>query len=102
MGFFKKTKGSIISDAFQLVDDHANLPKGLMYDVSLYEDYLTIKECFGKQEATLNYEQITDVFYGMETEITEKNKSVGLSGVRSFCKALYNPQKMCYTIKKAD
>lgn len=76
MGFFTKTKGSIISDAFQLVENHANLTKGLMYDVALYDDHLTIKLAFGKQEATLNYSQITDVFYGMETEITEKSKSV--------------------------
>ena len=76
MGFFSKTKGSIISDAFQLVDDHANLTKGLMYDVALYDDHLTIKVAFGKQEATLNYSQITDVFYGLQTEVTTKNKSV--------------------------
>lgn len=75
MGFFTKTKGSIISDAFKLVEDHANLTKGLMYDVNLYEDHLTIKVAFGKQEATLKYDQITDVYYGMETEIISKNKS---------------------------
>lgn len=76
MGFFSKTKGSIISDSFKLCEAHANLPKDLMYDVALYDDYLTIKVAFGKQEATLNYSQITDVFYGMETEITAKSKSV--------------------------
>ena len=46
-----------------------------MYDVALYDDYLNIKLCFGKQEAKLNYNQITDVFYGMETEIIQKEKS---------------------------
>lgn len=76
MGLFSKTKGSIISDAFKLCENHANLTKDLMYDVALYDDYLTIKVAFGKQEATLKYSQITDVFYGLETEIVEKNKSV--------------------------
>lgn len=77
MGFFTKTKGSIISDAFKLCEAHANLQAGLMYDVALYDDHLTIKLPFGgKQEATLNYSQVTDVFYGMETEIVEKSKSV--------------------------
>ena len=76
MGFFSKTKGSIISDSFKLCEAHANLQPNLMYDVALYDDHLTIKLCFGKQEATLNYNQITDVFYGMETEITTKSKSV--------------------------
>ena len=76
MGFFSKTKGSIISDAFKLCENHANLTKDLMYDVALYDDYLTIKVAFGKQEATLKYSQITDVFYGLETEIVEKSKSV--------------------------
>lgn len=75
MGFFTKTKGSIISDSFMLINDHANLKANLMYDVALYDDYLNIKLCFGKQEAKLNYKQITDVFYGMETEIIEKDKS---------------------------
>ena len=75
MGFFTKTKGSIISDSFMLIEDHANLKAKLMYDVALYDDYLNVKLCFGKQEAKLNYSQITDVFYGMETEITQKEKS---------------------------
>ncbi|MBR5580075.1 MAG: hypothetical protein IKW26_02100 [Treponema sp.] len=78
MGFFRKTKGSIISDAFMLIEDHANLKAKLMYDIALYEEYLTIKLAFGKQEATLSYNQITDIFYGMETEIiNEKKSSIG-------------------------
>ena len=76
MGFFTKTKGSIISDAFKLCENHANLTKDLMYDIALYDDHLTIKVCLGKQEATLNYSQITDVFYGLEAEVTQVSKSV--------------------------
>lgn len=76
MGLFTKTKGSIISDAFKLCETHANLTKDLMYDVALYDDHLTIKVAFGKQEATLKYSQITDVFYGLETEVTQVSKSV--------------------------
>lgn len=77
MGFFTKTKGSIISDSFKLVEAHANLQAGLMYDVALYDDHLTIKLPFGgKQETTLNYSQITDVFYGLQTEVVTTGKSV--------------------------
>ena len=76
MGFFTKTKGSIISDAFKLVEAHANLQENLMYDVALYGDHLTIKLPFGgKQQTTLKYSQITDVFYGQQTEIKKVNKS---------------------------
>lgn len=76
MGFFTKTKGSIISDAFKLVEAHANLQANLMYDVALYNDHMTIKIPLGKQETTLHYSQITDVFYGLKTEVTQVSKSV--------------------------
>ena len=46
-----------------------------MYDIALYDDYLNIKLAFGKQEAKLNYSQIKDVFYGMETDIINIEKS---------------------------
>lgn len=75
MGFLFSTKGSIISDAFKLVEAHANLQPDLMYDVALFDDHLTIKLCFGKQEATLNYSQITDVEYTCELEKIAVNKS---------------------------
>lgn len=76
MGFFKSTKGSIISDYFKTVNELGNYRAGDMVDVALYNDQLIIKSPFIKQEITLNYSQITDVFYGLQTEITEKNKSV--------------------------
>ena len=43
-----------------------------MLDVALYDDHLTIKSPVLKQEISLNYSQITDVFYGYQTEI-QKN-----------------------------
>lgn len=75
MGFFTKTKGSIISDAFKLVEGTSLQPE-LMYDVALYDDHLTIKLPLGKQDTTLKYSQITDVFYGLQTEIVTTGKSV--------------------------
>ena len=75
MGFFAKTKGSIVSDSFYLLEDHANLKAKLMYDIALYDDYLNIKLAFGKQEAKFNYSQIKDVFYGIETDIINIEKS---------------------------
>ena len=76
MGFLKKTKGSIISDYFKLLDGLGKNSSGDMVDVALYDDHLIIKGGISKQEITLNYNQITDVFYGYKTEIVETNKSV--------------------------
>lgn len=75
MGFLRNKKGSIISDYFQLMEDVSSFSKGNMYGVSLYQDHLEI-ESLQKKKLILNYNQITDVFYGMETEIKEKSKSV--------------------------
>lgn len=75
MGFLKKTKGSIISDYFMLLDALGRNASGDMVDVALYDDHLIIKGGINKQEITLNYNQITDVFYGYKTEIVESNKS---------------------------
>lgn len=49
--------------------------KGYMYDVALYDDHLEITS-MQKRKLLLNYDQITDVFYGFETELVEKPKSV--------------------------
>ena len=76
MGFLKSTKGSIISDYFKLTDTLGVYSSGDMVDVALYDNHLIIKSPILKQEIKLNYEQITDVFYGLETEVIEKNKSV--------------------------
>lgn len=74
MGFLKSTKGSIISDYFKLIEDVGTFKKGFAYDVALYEDHLEVTS-LQKQKLLLNYSQITDVFYGIETELTKKQKS---------------------------
>ena len=75
MGFLRSTKGSIISDYFQLQEDIAGFSKGYMYDVALYNDHLEITS-MQKRKLLLNYDQITDVFYGGKTELVQKPKSV--------------------------
>ena len=75
MGFFKSKKGSIISDHFKLIENVATFTKGYMYEVALYDDHLEVIS-LQKKKLTLNYDQITDVFYGMETELKSKPKSV--------------------------
>jgi hypothetical protein len=75
MGFFKSKKGSIISDYFQLHEQLGQFRQGDMVDVALYDDHLEISS--GKHSPiTLPYNRITDVFYGMQDEIVETNKSV--------------------------
>lgn len=75
MGFFKKKKGSVISEPFKLLENVAMFSKGYMYEVALYDTYLEITS-LQKKTVTLNYNQITDVFYGVETELKNKPKSV--------------------------
>lgn len=75
MGFFKSKKGSIISDYFMLLQDVGQLKANNAVDVALYEDHLALSAPMSKQPVTLNYSQITDVYYGIETEIVEKGKS---------------------------
>lgn len=75
MGFFKSKKGAIISDYFKLVNDVGQFKANNMYEVSLYGDYLELSGV-GGLSVKLKYGQITDVFYGVEKEIVEKNKSV--------------------------
>jgi hypothetical protein len=75
MGFFKSKKGSIISDYFKLTEDVAKFKAGNMYEVSLYNDYLELSGV-GGLSVKLKYDQITDVYYGLEKEIVEKSKSV--------------------------
>ena len=74
MGFFTKTKGSIISDYFKLLENVGTLTAGNMVNVELYDDHLDVKEV--KNSVSLNYSQITDVFYGLQTEVTTQSKSV--------------------------
>lgn len=76
MGFFKSKKGSVISDYFQLQEDIAGYSKGYMYEVALYDDHLEIIPLSKQNKLLLNYNQITDVFYGGKTELIQKPKSV--------------------------
>lgn len=76
MGFFKSKKGSIISDYFMLRKDVGQIKANNAVDVALYEDHLELSAPMSKQPITLNYSQITDVYYGFEKDIVEKNKSV--------------------------
>lgn len=76
MGIFSSKKGSIISEPFMLLEDVGQLQKDLMVDVALYDDYLELTALLMKKTPiTLKYAQITDVFYGLQTEIVEKSKS---------------------------
>jgi hypothetical protein len=76
MGFFKSQKGSVISDFFLLKKDVGQLKAENMVDMALFNDHLELSAPMSKTPITLNYSQITDVYYGLETEITQKNKSV--------------------------
>lgn len=75
MGLFKKDN-SLIKEYFKLLQSVGGLAEGNACLVSLYEDKLTITNPLIKTTVELNYSQITDVFYGLETEITTHNKSV--------------------------
>lgn len=79
MGVFLSKKGSIMSDYFRPL--HAIGPiaenKNELVEVALYEDHLELKATIAKHEPiSLRYEQITDVFHGVQSEIVEADRSV--------------------------
>lgn len=73
MGFFKSKKGSIISDYFMHLGGIPGIGENIGIELSLYDDHL---EFTAKHPISLDYSQITDVYYGDEKEIVTKNKSV--------------------------
>lgn len=76
MGLFSSKKGSIISEPFMLLESVGQLQKDLAVEVALYDDYLELTAPFMKKTPiTLKYAQITDVFYGLQTEVVQKSKS---------------------------
>lgn len=76
MGFFKSKKGSIISDYFSIETDLGQFKAGNAVDVALFPDHLELQNAIGnKKTATLAYSQITDIFYGSETQLQLKEKS---------------------------
>ena len=77
MGLFKKNNNKpLFSDLFSLVEAHANLRENIVYTVQCFEEYLVIRPCVGpKNEAILQYSQITDVSVHTETEVIEKKQS---------------------------
>ena len=76
MGLFKSAKGSVISENFVLLEDVGQLKKDLVVEVVLYDEHLELTAPFMKKTPiSLKYAQITDVFYGMQTEIVTKSKS---------------------------
>ncbi len=76
MGFLKNKKGAIISDYFKLNKQHEHLKSDAMYEIALYDNYLTIQIPLSKGETILKYNQIKDVEYGTANEIVQKSKSV--------------------------
>lgn len=74
MGFLRNVKGSFISDHFMLDQNLGSLREGTMVDVAMFPEYLSIKN--RKQEITLKYTQITDVYHGLQKNVALENKSV--------------------------
>lgn len=66
MGFIFNTKGSIISEHFKM--------DGAMYNVALYEDHLSIKAPWGKEEMILGYSRIRDAVYTFVKNKKKKKK----------------------------
>ncbi len=73
MGFFKKDKDIIINEYFKILEDVGGLGKNNAVKVVLYNDHLTLSNPMVKQPLTLNYTQITDVFYGYNLHEQEKS-----------------------------
>lgn len=76
MGFFGSKKGSLISDIFKSDAKQSIFADGEICEISVYQDYVQIERKFSKKSATLPMERVTDVYWGLESEIVQKNKSV--------------------------
>ena len=76
MGFFKSKNGSIISDYFLLLEDVGQLKNGNTVEVALYDDKLELSAPMSSAPISLAYSPVTAIYYGIETEIKDKNKSV--------------------------
>lgn len=74
--------------AMKLVEPVANLKADFSYTIYLYNDHILIKDVLTRKDARLSINQITNVFYGTETEIIEKSKSVV---GRALVGSLFNP-----------
>lgn len=74
MGFFNNDV--IDKVAMKLVEPIANLKTEYSYTIYLHKDHILIKDILTRKDARLSLSQITNVFYGTETEIVEKDKSV--------------------------
>lgn len=64
MGVFLSKKGSIMSEIF------LQLSTGELVDIALYEDYIEISETAklekNKDKVRLQYQNVTDIFYGRQ------------------------------------
>lgn len=47
-----------------------------MIEIALYDEKLELSAPISSAPISLSYAQVTDIYYGTETEIREKNKSV--------------------------
>ncbi|MCQ2308078.1 MAG: hypothetical protein MJ000_11045 [Bacteroidales bacterium] len=76
VGFFKSNKGTVISEMFKITEDFAMFKSGQMVNVNLFDTELKLHSPGTKNDATLEYSKITDVFYGPQSSIVEKDKSI--------------------------
>lgn len=74
MGLFDG--GAIEKASMKLVEPVGALKENMSYLVSLYSDHLLIKDVLSRRDVILYLNQVENVFYGTETEIIEKSKSV--------------------------
>jgi hypothetical protein len=77
MGFFAKDKGAVDSEYFKLENKVGKLGVGNMVNVVLTDDCLELKNKLDLRK--LKYDQITDVTYGLVTDIIESSKKKGNS-----------------------
>lgn len=76
MGFLRNNKGSIISERFMSLQKIGSIKENAPVDILLTESCISIKPLVhSKSAVTIPYSQITDVFYGMRSELQQKKYS---------------------------
>lgn len=78
MSILKSNKDKpIIEEFFNPSEKFLTFTPGAVVKIGLYDSYLTMKVPFSKDKTIykIDYNQITDVYYGIETEIVKSSKS---------------------------
>lgn len=77
MGLFTNKEKPIVKGLFKPINDFLVFSPLTPTELALYNDYLTLRMPASKNKTiySVNYSQINDIFFGVESDIVKVNKS---------------------------